>query len=294
MWRAAVSPMIHSSEQMAANEREDKQELRPPTGSSNQTVCTQKNTRITKINPMTKWKPSVIRSKHHETDGMNSGNKRSSTISGGQSSELLQELSEVRRLGQLAIDSRQLVEDGTVEGHAGDVALCGAAAVPADLQTDGTCGVNATIQWFKNKKHLNLKLWLPHHQQLLSLALPLAQVLVKRHGDSLWVGAAASAHAQLSQLVAHGAVQRGEVLRDRSLPPRFISCRRRRARRLLDLRRTNQVASETRPPQIQRFYTRSSNDLKTFHDKRTTFNKWWQNVKSCEKENLTTLSTSRK
>lgn len=75
-----------------------------------------------------------------------------------------------------------------------------------------------------------------HLQQLLLLTLPLSHVLVQGDGDPLGVGAAAAAHAQLRQLVAHGAVEGGEVLRDGSLPPGLLSARRGRARRLLDLR----------------------------------------------------------
>lgn len=49
-------------------------------------------------------------------------------------SELLQQLSEVGGLGELSADPGQLVEDGTVQGHTGDLALSTAAAVPADLK----------------------------------------------------------------------------------------------------------------------------------------------------------------
>lgn len=75
-------------------------------------------------------------------------------------SELLQQLSEVGRLRELSVNSGQLVQDGTVQRHTGDLTLCTAAAVPADLQ------------------------------QLVLLALPLPHVLVESDSHSLRLGAA--------------------------------------------------------------------------------------------------------
>ena len=57
-----------------------------------------------------------------------------STKSAESQSELLQQLSEVGGLGELSVDPGQLVKDRTVQGHTGNLPLCTAAAVPADLQ----------------------------------------------------------------------------------------------------------------------------------------------------------------
>lgn len=73
----------------------------------------------------------------------------------GSQSELLQQLTEVGGLGKLSVYPGQLVEDGTVEGHAGNLPLSTATAVPTDLQ------------------------------QLLLLTLPLPHVLVECNSDSL-------------------------------------------------------------------------------------------------------------
>lgn len=74
-----------------------------------------------------------------------------------------------------------------------------------------------------------------HLQQLVLLTLPLSHVLVECNDHSLGLGAALGAHAQLGQLVTHGAMERGEVLGDGSLPPYFLSTRCRGARCLLNL-----------------------------------------------------------
>lgn len=51
----------------------------------------------------------------------------------GSQSELLQQLTEVGGLGKLSVYPGQLVEDETVEGHAGNLPLSTATAVPTDL-----------------------------------------------------------------------------------------------------------------------------------------------------------------
>lgn len=70
---------------------------------------------------------------------------------------------------------------------------------------------------------------------MLLLTFPLSHVLVERHDDSLGLSATSRAHAQLGQLVTHWAVERGEVLRNSSLPAHFLSSHRRGAGHLLDL-----------------------------------------------------------
>lgn len=55
-------------------------------------------------------------------------------------------------------------------------------------------------------------------EQCLLLALPGPQVLLQGDSHPLGVTPATPAHAQLSQLLAHWAVQRAEVLRDGSFP----------------------------------------------------------------------------
>lgn len=67
------------------------------------------------------------------------------------------------------------------------------------------------------------------------LRLALAQFLLQRDDDALGVGAAAGADAQLGQLVTHGAVQGGEVLRDGALPARRLVASTRRGAGFLDL-----------------------------------------------------------
>lgn len=74
-----------------------------------------------------------------------------------------------------------------------------------------------------------------HLQQLVLLTLPQSHVPVERQRNSLGLGAAPRAHAQLGQLVTHRAVERGEVLGDGSLPPNVLSNRGRGAGRLMDL-----------------------------------------------------------
>lgn len=64
-----------------------------------------------------------------------------------------------------------------------------------------------------------------HLQQLVLLNLPLSHVLVERNGHSLGLSAALGAHAQLGQLVTHGAVEGGEILGDGPFPPDFLSAR---------------------------------------------------------------------
>ena len=62
-----------------------------------------------------------------------------------------------------------------------------------------------------------------HLEQLVLLALPQPQLLVQGDGHTLGLGPAALTHAQLRQLVTHGAVQRGEVLGDGALPARLLT-----------------------------------------------------------------------
>lgn len=57
----------------------------------------------------------------------------------------------------------------------------------------------------------------PHLEQLVLLGLPAPDVLVEGDGHALWVCPAMHTHTQLGELVADGAVQRGEVLGDGSL-----------------------------------------------------------------------------
>lgn len=54
------------------------------------------------------------------------------------------------------------------------------------------------------------------------LLLPHSEVVMQCDGDTLRFGPAALTHSQLSELVTHRAVQRGEILRDRSLPQRLV------------------------------------------------------------------------
>lgn len=60
-------------------------------------------------------------------------------------------------------------------------------------------------------------------QQMLLLTFPLSHILVECHDDSLGLCATPQAHTQLGQLVAHGAVERREVLRNGTLPAHFLS-----------------------------------------------------------------------
>lgn len=98
-----------------------------------------------------------------------------------------------------------------------------------------------------------------HLQQLVLLALQLSHVLVERDRNPLRLGAAPRAHAQLGQLVAHGAVKRGEVLGNGSLPAHFLSSHRGGAGRLLDL------CAETRELYVNNSSPPSNRSLNAFY-----------------------------
>lgn len=90
----------------------------------------------------------------------------------------------------------------------------------------------------------------PHLQQLVLLTLPLSHVLVEGNSDSLGLSPAPGAHAQLGQLVTHGAMKCGEVLGDGSLPPHFLSARRRGARCLMDLCADTQIIHDNSSKEV--------------------------------------------